>query len=369
MSSSKNSALFKPLRVGNMLLQHRVVLAPMTRFRASDDNVTSDLSAEYYAQRASTPGTLLITEATIIAPQAGGFANVPGIWNEQQIAAYKKVADAVHAKGSFIFLQLWAMGRPANAAILQKDGYDVVGPSAIPCDDKHPAPRPLAVEEIKEYVQLYAQAAKAALGAGFDGVEIQSANGYLLDQFLQTNSNARTDEYGGSIENRLRFLSEVLDAVTDAIGQERTSLRLSPWSTFWGMRMPDPISTFSALAQLLVARYPRLAYLHVIEPRVLGSQDIAVGDGERNDFIRKIWAPRPIVLAGGFNRELAMSAADSPGETVLTAMGRYFTSNPDLPKRWLRDVALTPYERATFASPGPKGYTDWPFHSEDVLAQ
>ncbi|VDB93771.1 unnamed protein product [Peniophora sp. CBMAI 1063] len=357
MSPSAESALFKPLKVGNLDLQHRVVLAPMTRFRASDDHVNPDLTTEYYAQRASTPGTLLITEATVIAPQAGGMPKVPGIWNEQQIAAWKKVADAVHTQQSFVFLQLWSMGRPANVAALQKEGsYEVVGPSAIPISDSHPVPRPLTVDEIKDYVNLYTQAAKNAINAGFDGVEIQCANGYLLDQFLQTNSNARTDEYGGSIENRLRFLSEILKSVTDAIGLERTGIRISPWSSFWGMRMPDPVPTFSALAQHLVEHYPHLAYLHVIEPRVLGSEDIPVSD-ESNDFIRKIWAPRPIILAGGFNRELAVNAADSSGETVLVAMGRYFTSNPDLPQRWLKKVPLTPYERATFASSGPQVYT------------
>ena len=185
---SETPTLFRPLKVGNMRLQHRVVLAPLTRYRASDDYVASDLAVEYYAQRAIMPGTLLITEASFIAAQAGGYHNVPGIWNDKQIAAYKKVrccmvshirreaegvlqvADAVHEKDSFIFMQLWAHGRAAIPEVLQRDSpYDVVGPSAIPMNDKHAIPRPLKVEEIKEYVQLYVQAAKNAIRAGFDG--------------------------------------------------------------------------------------------------------------------------------------------------------------------------------------------------------
>ncbi|KZV68721.1 FMN-linked oxidoreductase [Peniophora sp. CONT] len=365
--SSKTPALFAPISVGDMLLQHRVVLAPLTRFRASDDYVASDLAPEHYAQRARTPGTLLITEATVIAPQAGGgYPNVPGIWNAQQIDACKKIAEAVHAKGSFVFMQLWAIGRTADSAILQKDGpYDVVGPSAIPLDEKHATPRPLNVEEIKQYTEWYAQAARNAIQAGFDGVEIHGANGYLPDQFLQTNSNNRTDEYGGSIKNRIRFTSEVVDAIAAAIGPERTALRISPWSPFQGMRMIDPIPTFSALVKNLIERQPRLAYLHVIEPRISASDDVEPGSAnESNDFLRAIWSPRPLILAGGFNRETALTEADKGEKNVLVGVGRYFTSNPDLPKRWMHGAELTPYDRPTFYTPGPKGYTDWAFSEE-----
>ncbi|KZV68722.1 FMN-linked oxidoreductase [Peniophora sp. CONT] len=368
MSSTKIPTLFTPIKVGHVRLQHRVVLAPTTRFRADDDYVHTDLAVEYYAQRASTPGTLLVTEGTIIAPQAGGgYPNVPGIWNEQQIAAWKKIADVVHAKGSFVFMQLWAIGRTADPAILRKDGpFDVVGPSAIPLDEKHATPRPLDVEEIKQYTEWYVQAARNAIQAGFDGIEIHGANGCLPDQFLQSNSNQRTDEYGGSVENRIRFVSEVVGAITAAIGPERTALRISPWSPFHGMRMSDPIPTFSALVKHLAENHPHLAYLHVIQPRISANDDIEPGNAsDSNDFVRAIWSPRPLILAGGFNRETALSEADKGEKNVLVAVGRYFTSNPDLPKRWMHGSQLTPYDRSTFYTPGPKGYTDWAF-SEGV---
>ncbi|VDB93777.1 unnamed protein product [Peniophora sp. CBMAI 1063] len=359
--------LFQPIKVGNVDLKHRIVLAPLTRFRADDNHVHTDLAVEYYAQRASTPGTLLITEATVIAPQAGGYDNAPGIWNDAQIAAWKKITDAVHAKHSYIYVQLWALGRAAYPEVLKKEGpYDVVSASDIPlADADHPGhtPRPLTVEEIKEYVQLYAQAAKNSLQAGFDGVEIHSSNGYLLDQFIQTNSNKRSDEYGGSIENRLRFVSEVVQAITAVVGDERTGIRLSPWSPFQLMRMPDPIPTFSALIKHLAENHSNLSYVHVVEPRINGITDSEGGDiggsQESNAFIRPLWSPRPLIVAGNFKRESAIDAAEK--ENVLVAIGRHFTSNPDLPKRWQVNAELAPYDRKTFYSKGPKGYTDWAF--------
>ncbi|KZV68715.1 FMN-linked oxidoreductase [Peniophora sp. CONT] len=356
--------LFQPIKVGTSELKHRIVLAPLTRFRANDAHEHTDLAVEYYVQRASTEGTLLITEATFIAPQAVGYANVPGIWNDAQIAAWKKVTDAVHAKGSSIYMQLWAHGRAALPEVLEKGGYDLVSASDIPIQEGGPAPRPLRIEEIKEYVQLYAQAAKNAVhGAGFDGVEIHSANGYLLDQFLQTNSNKRTDEYGGSIENRIRFTSEVVQAVQAAVGPERTGIRISPWSPFQAMRMPDPIPTFTALVKHLVSAHPQLSYLHVVEPRISGNADSDGNDKESNDFVRALWSPKPLIVAGNFTRDTALEAAEKDDST-LVGMGRYFISNPDLPKRWMVDAELTPYDRDTFYSKGPKGYTDWQFLAE-----
>ncbi|KZV72620.1 NADH:flavin oxidoreductase/NADH oxidase [Peniophora sp. CONT] len=368
MTSTETPALFTPIRVGNALLQHRIVLAPLTRFRADDEHIHTEHAIKYYEQRASTPGTLLISEGTFITPQAGGFPNVPGIWNEQQIAAWTKVTEAVHGKGSFIFLQLWALGRAALSAVLEQEGpYEVVGASAIPLDAEHATPRPLTAKDIKEYVQWYAQAAKNAVRAGFDGVEVHSANGYLLDQFVQSNSNQRTDEYGGSIENRIRFTSEVVQAVTSAIGPERTGIRFSPWSPFQGMRMSDPIPTFSALVKHLTAHYPKLAYIHAVEPRDNGITDVAeLKEGESNEFIRAIWAPRPLILAGGFTRELALSATERD-KNVLIGMGRYYISNPDLPKRLLHGIALTPYDRNSFFSKGAEGYTDYPFSPDHEL--
>ncbi|KZV68716.1 NADH:flavin oxidoreductase/NADH oxidase [Peniophora sp. CONT] len=357
--------LFQPIKVGTNELKHRVVLAPLTRFRANDAHEHTDLAVEYYAQRASTEGTLLITEATFIAAKAGGYPNVPGIWSEAQIAAWKKITDAVHAKGSFIYLQLWAHGRAAYPEVLKKEGnYDLVSAGDIPMQEGAAVPRPLKVEEIKEYVQLYAQAAKNAVhGAGFDGVEVHSANGYLLDQFLQTNSNNRTDEYGGSIENRIRFTSEVVQAVQAAVGPERTGVRISPWSPFQRMRMPDPIPTFSALIKHLASAHPQLAYLHVVEPRVAADHDSEGDDKESNDFVRALWSPKTLIVAGNFKRDAALEAAEKDDST-LVGVGRYFISNPDLPKRWMVNAELTPYDRKLFYTPGPKGYTDWAFLAE-----
>jgi 2,4-dienoyl-CoA reductase-like NADH-dependent reductase (Old Yellow Enzyme family) len=258
--SSSVSALFEPLRVGGTNLQHRIVMAPLTRFRANKDHVHGELAKTYYSQRSGVPGTLIITEATFIGPQAAGYPNIPGIWSDAQVAAWKavsgtsyyfeswwhayfeKITDAVHANGSFIFLQLWALGRVADPVVLsQEGGFDVIGPSPIPFGpifgyppDSQVTPRALTASEITEYVQLYARAARNAMEAGFDGVELHGANGFLLDQFLQTTSNHRVDEYGGSIENRLRFPLEVIDAVANTVGAERTAIRISPWSKFQG---------------------------------------------------------------------------------------------------------------------------------------
>ncbi|KZS95210.1 NADH:flavin oxidoreductase/NADH oxidase [Sistotremastrum niveocremeum HHB9708] len=360
-------ALFTPLRVGNITLQHRVALAPLTRFRATQkEHVPTDIVPTYYAQRAAAPGTLLITEATFIASQAGGYDYVPGIWNEDQIKGWSKVTAAVHEKKSFIFVQLWALGRAADPKILAENNHPYVSASATQLGDKEPT-RELTKEEIKEYVELYAQAAENAVMAGFDGVEIHGANGYLIDQFLQTNSNHRTDEYGGSITNRTRFALEVVRAVSSRIGAAKTSIRLSPWSKFQGMKMPDPIPTFSSLISSLATDFPDLAYIHLTEPRVDGGNDKAPGDvneQETNDVFRKIWAPRPFLNAGGHTRESALKDAEKYPSDVIV-FGRHFISNPDLVDRLRVDAPLTPYDRATFYKPGsPDGYIDYPTYTE-----
>ncbi|QRV96275.1 NADH:flavin oxidoreductase/NADH oxidase [Ceratobasidium sp. AG-Ba] len=338
-------------------------------------HVHTDLAVQYYAQRAEVPGTLLITEATFIAAEAGGFRNVPGIWNDAQVAAWKKVVDAVHASGSYIFLQLWALGRAAQADVLKAEGnYPYVSSSATPMDEKHGVPQELSKEDIKRYVGHYVHAAKnAVFGAGFDGVEIHSANGYLLDQFLQDNCNQRTDEYGGSPENRSRLLLEVTEAVTAAVGQKKTGIRLSPWNTFQGMRMKNPIPTFSYALEQLVQKYPDLAYVHFVEPAgSLGPKDGAhdVGSAETpasNDFARAIWGPRTFLSAGGYDAKSALEAANKLENTGIV-FGRYFISNPDLPKRLRTGAALTEFDANTFYTPGPKGYTDYP-RAEEITAK
>ncbi|KAI5886287.1 FMN-linked oxidoreductase, partial [Schizophyllum commune H4-8] len=372
MAASTIPRLFQPVKVGELTLAHRIALAPLTRFRhTKTDHIALPIVKEYYAQRASTPGTLLISEATLNSPQAGGYIHAPGIWSDEQISKWKEVTDAVHAKGSFIFLQLWALGRTAVTSELKEDdpSYEYIAPSAVQLTGHDDIPRPLCVPEIKQYVQWYAIAARNAVErAGFDGVEIHGANGYLVDQFLQDVSNKRTDEYGGSIENRSRFGLEVTAAVVQAVGASKVGIRLSPWSRFQDMRMKDPAPQFTHFVTELRARHPDLAYLHLIEPRAEGymsrhAEDIEAG--ESNDFLRAIWAPKPFISAGAYTRETAIKTAEEKGDII--AVGRYFISNPDLPLRWRQNLPLTEYNRDTFYLRGdasPTGYTDYPFTAQ-----
>ncbi|KAH9852603.1 NADH:flavin oxidoreductase/NADH oxidase [Lenzites betulinus] len=359
--------LFQPMQVGDVTVGHRVVLAPLTRMRANAKFAHTDLAVTYYGQRASVPGTLLITEATFIAPYAGLFPNAPGIWSDEQIAAWKKVVDEVHAKGSYIYLQLWALGRAAHMPTLRAmdPSYPYVSSSDVELPDKTrnngEKPRPLTLEEIKQYAQAYAQAARNAVhGAGFDGVQVHGANGYLIDQFTQDLANKRTDEYGGLIENRTRFALEVLHAVVEAVGQKKTGLRLSPWSTFQGMRMADPIPTFSYLVSKIAEKFPDFAFIDLIEPGLAGAFDAEGKEGESNDFIRKLWLPRPLITAGRYARESAIARCEETGE--LVAFGRLFISNPDLPLRLRKNQPLTPWDRALYyGAEDPHGYIDYPF--------
>ncbi|TCD64956.1 hypothetical protein EIP91_003414 [Steccherinum ochraceum] len=354
--------LFQPIKVGKVKLKHRVVMAPLTRYRADDEHVHSDMAVEHYAQRASTPGTLIISEGTFITKKAGGFANVPAIETEAQLTAWKKVTDAVHAKGSFIYAQLWALGRQAIPEVVAKEGFEYIGAGDVPIEGKGASPRPLTTAEVKEYIQLYATAAtNAVYKAGFDGVEVHGANGYLVDQFTQYISNNRTDEYGGSIENRARFALEIVDAVVKVVGADRAAIRFSPWGFYGGMRMPDPKHQFSYMVQKLAENHPDLAYIHVVEPRISGATERTVKSGETNDFIRAVWAPRPLLSAGGYDREGGLKAAEK-GDVVV--YGRHFISNPDLPVRLEKDLPLTPYDRSLFYNPGPKGYIDYTSASE-----
>lgn len=239
-----DSKLFKPIRVGNVELKHRVVLAPLTRYRATKAHVPTDLMVDYYSQRATSPGGLLITEATFIAARAGGYEQVPGIWSDEQVEGWKKVVDAVHAQGCYIYMQLWQLGRAALPDVLAKPDspenpggpYPYVSSSDVPLEGRsHGLPRPLTHDEILEYIELFGQAAhNAVLRAGFDGVEIHGAHGYLVDQFTQDVCNKRTDIWGGSMENRSRFALEVIKKIADTVGEERTAIRLSPFAQFQG---------------------------------------------------------------------------------------------------------------------------------------
>ncbi|MCJ1458038.1 Chanoclavine-I aldehyde reductase fgaOx3 [Mycoblastus sanguinarius] len=359
------AALFEPLQLGALPLAHRVVMAPLTRFRASDDHVHGDLAVEYYAQRASVPGTFLTTEATFISPRASGYPNVPGIYNQQQIDSWKKITDAVHAKGSYIFVQLWALGRAAKPEIVNSEagGDWYASSSATPMAAGIPEPRELKEEEIWGLVEDYAQAARNSIEAGFDGVEIHGANGYLIDQFTQDICNKRTDAWGGSVENRSRFGLEVAKAVVAAIGAERVGIRLSPFSTFQTMKMADPIPQFTHLITGL--KELKLAYLHMVESRISGNADVE--STEKVDFALKLWGDKsPVLIAGGFQPDSARRAMDEySGYNIAIVFGRHFISNPDLPFRIQKGLELTKYNRDTFYKvKSPEGYVDYPFSKE-----
>ncbi|KAJ7447182.1 hypothetical protein FB451DRAFT_1103529 [Mycena latifolia] len=369
MSSQK---LFQPTQIGDIQLSHRIVFAPTTRFRADANHTPLPHVAEYYEQRASTPGSLLITEATTIAARAAGYKHVPGVWSDAQIASWKTVADRVHAKGSYIFLQLYALGRAPGPETLAEEGLPYVSASAVPLTGKQ-APRALTVEEIQEYVQLWATAASNAVHkAGFDGVEIHGANGYLIDQFLHESSNIRTDAYGGSAEKRTLFALEVAEAVVKAVGQKKTAFRISPWGTYLDMQFDHPKPTYAHLVTQLRDRFPELAYLHIVEPRADGNGDMAtdrIKESHSNDFIREIWGDRPLISAGGYTRETAIAVAEEKGD--LVAFGRGYLANPDLPYRLLHGIALAVGDRALYYAPGsadPRGYTDYAFATPTVEA-
>jgi len=344
-------------------------MAPLTRYRASDAHIPLPMIATYYAQRGCIPGTLLISEATFISPRASGYKNVPGIWNAAQIAAWKDVTAAVHAKGSYIYCQLWALGRAAAQETLRQEfGMDVVSSSAVGMGEGHVAPRALREDEIFEFIGDYAQAARNAIAAGFDGVEIHGANGYLVDQFTQDKVNQRTDAWGSSVEKRSRFALEVAKAVVDAVGKERVGIRLSPWSKFQGMGMEDPVPQFSHLVRGL--KVLDLAYLHLVESRISGNADVEVTN--KIDFAVDIWTKgegkaTPVFVAGGFRPDSARRAVDEEyrGKDVCVVFGRYFISNPDLVFRVKEGIEFTKYDRSTFyKAKSEDGYIDCKFSKE-----
>ena len=360
--------LFKPLKIGNVEVKHRIGMAPLTRLRAADDRVPVPLMKEYYGQRASVPGTLIISEGTFISPSAcGGFANAPGIWSKDQVAAWRTITDEVHRKGSFIFCQLVAMGRAADVEAAKKDGVSIVGPSAIPIEEGAPIPRPMTIEEIQQTVQDFASASKNAISAGFDGVECHAANGYLVDQFIQDVSNKRDDEYGGSVENRSRLINDIMKAVVNAVSPERVGLRLSPWSAFQGMKMKNPIPQFADVIDK--ASQSNLAYLHLVESRVSGSDDCEGSEGL--DFAYKLWNG-PLLVAGGYKLVDAQKLVDDeyPNKDIVVIFGRYFVANPDLVYRFKEGLELNAYERKTFyINKSAIGYVDYPFSAKYLASK
>ncbi|MDN5286665.1 MAG: alkene reductase [Mucilaginibacter sp.] len=364
--------LFSPVKVGPYQLTHRVVMAPLTRMRTIKDNIPNDLMVEHYVQRA-TEGGYIVAEATVISPTGHGYYGAPGIYTREQAEGWKRVTDAVHAKGGVIFLQLFHSGRESHID-LQPDGGLPVGPSVVEHEDHVYTPtgwttatlnRALEIGEIHAIVNDFRKAAELAKTAGFDGVELHGANGYLVDQFLQDGSNQRTDVYGGPIENRARFLLEVVENIVAVWGGQRVGVRLGPSGTFGSMHDSDPIALFSYAAEQL--NKFGLAYLHIIEPRIKGSFLEAEGlEPVASAHLRKIFKGT-LIAAGGFEREDAEAIIER-GDADLVAFGRYFVSNPDLVKRLRNDLPLYPYDRETFYGGDERGYNDYPVYQEQVTA-
>ncbi|HYE52772.1 MAG TPA: alkene reductase [Azospirillaceae bacterium] len=361
-------ALFTPLRLGAVELAHRVVMPPLTRMRSRQPgDVPQPLNAEYYGQRASRGG-LIIAEATDVSPDARGYPGAPGIHTAEQVAGWRLVTDAVHARGGLIFLQIWHTGRVSHSS-LQPGGALPVSASAVAAPGNHmdaafnpvPFETPRALDEagIARIVGAFRQAALNAREAGFDGVEIHGANGYLVDQFLQDGTNCRTDRYGGSVANRSRFLLEVVDAVAGAWSADRVGVRLSPWGRFNGMSDSDPAALYDHVVGELGRR--GLAYLHVVEPRADQTSDENALDAAAPDASARYRAlfGGPVIAAGGFVAETA-AAAVSAGTADAVAFGRLFIANPDLPRRLRLGAPLNRYDRPTFYGGDARGYTDYP---------
>jgi N-ethylmaleimide reductase len=353
------SNLFSPVEVGPLPLKNRVVMAPLTRSRAGPGNVPTQLNALYYAQRASAG--LIISEATQISPEGQGYISTPGIHSAEQIEGWKCVTKAVHVAGGPIVLQLWHVGRISHPSF-QPGGVAPVAPSAIKPNGQAftekgfepiPTPRALETAEVPAIVEQYAQAARNALAAGFDGVEVHAANGYLIDQFLQDRTNKRTDRYGGGIESRSRFLMEVVDAVSAAVGAERTGVRISPQNTMNDIADSDPKTLFNYVAEQLSGR--GLAYLHVIEGDTGGALVPPFDYKHLKDLFDGL-----VIANNGFDKRRANEAI-AGGRADLIAFGKPFIANPDLVLRLFLDAPLMPLNPDTLYGGADQGYTDYPF--------
>jgi N-ethylmaleimide reductase len=349
-----SSPLLTPYRLGDLELKNRMVMAPMTRSRAVGDNVPNPLAETYYTQRAGAG--LIVTEASQVSPQGQGYIRTPGIYSEEQVAAWRKITRAVHKAGGKIFLQLWHVGRISHPEF--HGGALPVAPSAIAAEGTvytaqgpRPMVTPRAIEnaEIPGIVAQFRRGAINAQQAEFDGVELHGANGYLLDQFTRDGTNKRTDEYGGSIENRLRFPLEVTDAVVDVWGADRVGYRISPNSPFNSMSDSNPLPVFSQLAERLGRR--NIAYLHVVDP-------VSAEQPRATPALRKVFKGT-YVVNGGFDAQSGSAAIES-GESDLVAFGVPFLANPDLPRRFATGAVLNAPDQATFYQGEEKGYVDYP---------
>jgi N-ethylmaleimide reductase len=371
------SKLFSAISIGGLKLTHRVVMAPLTRSRADlPGDVPNDLMVDYYTQRASQGG-LIIGEASTISTSARGWLGAPGFYSDKQVEGWKKITAAVHAKKGYMFAQLWHTGRsshvsvtggpePVSASVNADSWNNPSNLTSTPSGWVQPSPhRALKISEIAGIVDDYRKAATRAKQAGFDGVELHAANGYLIDQFLQNGSNKRTDGYGGTIENRARLLLEVVDAMTSVWGVDRVAVRIGPDGKWNGMSDSNAKALFTYVAKQL-NRF-RLAYLHIIEPRVNGAVVVAEGQAAiAAEYLRTVFTGK-IIAAGGFEPDTA-EAVVAKGDADLVAFGRYFVSNPDLPIRIEQRLPLSAYDRDTFFTFDARGYNDYPAYTAGALA-
>jgi N-ethylmaleimide reductase len=356
-----NGSLFAPARLGILPLRNHLVMAPMTRSRAVDANTPNDLMVEYYRQR--NEAGLIITEGTSPSPNGTGYPRIPGLWTERQVAAWARVTGAVHAQGGRIFVQLMHTGRvghPLNLA----PGAEVLAPSAVAAagtmytdaqgPQPHPVPRAMSDGEVHAAIAEFVQAARNAVAAGFDGVELHGANGYLLEQFLSPHTNQRRDDWGGSVDRRIRFVTAVARQVSAAIGGQRAGIRLSPYGVNADMKPYAEIhETYVKLTEELEPT--GIQYIHLVDHSSMGAPKVPE---DMKRAIRKAW-PRDLILAGGFDLASA-EAALRDGRGDFFAFGRAFLANPDLVRRLQQGVPLNPPDFATFYTPGPKGYIDYP---------
>ncbi|MDR7150507.1 N-ethylmaleimide reductase [Hydrogenophaga palleronii] len=353
--------LFTPLIAPSLQLNNRIVMAPMTRHRAVEHNTPNALMAEYYGQRASAG--LIVTEGTSPSPNGLGYARIPGLFTEAHVQGWKQVTDAVHARGGKIFVQLMHTGRVGHVANLPA-GAEVLGPTAEVCPGEmhtdaqgmqpHSAPRAMTEADIAQAVAEYARSAQLAIEAGFDGVELHAANGYLIEQFLNANVNQRIDAYGGSIEGRNRFALEVVRATVAAVGADRVGIRLSPYGALNATgAFPDVEAQYVALTEALAQL--GILYVHMLDHSALGAPPVPA----ELKFRMRVAFHGLFILAGGFDQAGAESALKA-GHANLIAFARPFIANPDLVERMQAKAALNPMDMATFYTPGPKGYTDYP---------
>ena len=363
---SGKEIMFTPVNLGSIQLKNRLVMAPLTRMRAVAGDVPSPLAKTYYEQRASAG--LIITEATQISPLGMGYPATPGIYSPEQTVAWKEIVDAVHAKGGVIVAQLWHVGRISHSSLHPQDGVPEA-PSAIAAAGQtygadwklhdYEVPKAMSLDDIARLLQEFELAAHNAKSAGFDGIEIHSANGYLLDQFLQDKTNQRNDQYGGSIENRLRLLGEVIEAVSKVFPSDRVGVRLSPYGTFNDMSDSDPVALFTAAIHKLNAY--GLAYVHMIEPRATsagGGDQVNEEAPITSELFRKAYQGK-FITAGGYDQAMGEKVLEE-GLADAVAYGRLYISNPDLVERFEKNAPLNPYNRATFYGGAEVGYTDYP---------